>query len=73
MLIVIALPIVPAPALTELERGIVESVNEFLLIVNVPGDHPPPPLNVADKANDFLPSLSCLMVTVLSISIIELF
>ena len=73
MLIVTDPPITPAPTLTELERGIVESVNELLLIVNVPGDHPPPPLNVADKLNVFLPSLSCLIVTVLSISIIELF
>ena len=73
MLIVTKLPITPALTLTELERGIVESVNEFLLIESVPGDHPPLPLNVADKPNDFLPSLSCLIDTVLSISIIELF
>ena len=58
MLIVTKLPMSPALTLTELERGIVESVNEFLLIESVPGDHPPPPLNAADSPNVFLPSFS---------------
>ena len=41
ILIVTALPIVPAPTLAELERGIVVRVNELPPIERVPGEFYP--------------------------------
>ena len=68
MLIVTGLPIAPEPTLTELDLGIVVSVNELPLILKVLGDQPPLPLKLADTPKDLLPSALCPTVIVWSMS-----